>query len=213
MGGMETPNKQSTAKLVLVLERVCSWSEQGIRMPIEAQDELSRQARDAINENRIGENVVAALASALNATPKNSDYRYMVVITPSDLEEGERPLEEGPFLTVEDAQEFIDSEVGNPANAEIRDVNLSIVSPLIETLVARNFLTFKAPNSWEVAGHETMNVQLFKEGDGSFRIACEGDFIARFPADAERDALVSFLASTYESKTSYASSILDGAIA
>jgi hypothetical protein len=59
-----------------------------------------------------------------NATPKDSDYRYMVVITPLDLEEGERPLEEGPFLTIEDAQEFIESEVGNPANAEIRDVNL-----------------------------------------------------------------------------------------
>ena len=61
-----------------------------------------------------------------NAAPKDSDYRYMVVITPSDLEEGEQPLEEGPFLTIEDAKEFIDSEVGNPASAEIRDVNLPI---------------------------------------------------------------------------------------
>ena len=58
-----------------------------------------------------------------NATPKDSDYRYMVVIVSLDDEGLDDPLEEGPFLTIEDAQEFIDSEVGNPANAEIRDIN------------------------------------------------------------------------------------------
>lgn len=85
---------------------------------------------------------------------------------------------------------------------------------LTQQLTAKKFLVRSGRFSRQVAGHETMCVEMVLNPDtGLLRVMCEGSKLAEFPVADERAALVKLIAATYESTMDYAGEALTKALA